>query len=103
MTAEHRKSLVTKIANPHRMGPVDARPAGNREIASNEKGDGGGLEIEMEVIAMELLFQDSANAAQPMKDSNVAIRKIIELAAGRQSRANENWPRATIRTGLPST
>jgi len=65
MTAEHRKSLVTKIANPHRMGPADARPAGNREIASNEKGDGGGLGIEMEVIAVELLFQDSANAAQP--------------------------------------
>ena len=38
------------------MGPADA---------SNEKGDGGGLGIEMEVIAMELLFQDSANAAQP--------------------------------------
>jgi hypothetical protein len=62
MTAEHRKSLVTKIANPHRMGPADARPAGNREIASKEKGDGGGLGIE---TAMELLFQDSANAAQP--------------------------------------
>ena len=65
MTAELRKSLVTKIANPHRMGPADARPAGNREIASNEKGDGEGLGIEMEAIAMELLFQDSANAAQP--------------------------------------
>jgi len=47
------------------MGPADARPAGNREIARNEKGDGGGLGIEMEVIAVELLFQDSANAAQP--------------------------------------
>jgi hypothetical protein len=65
MTAEHRKSLVTKIANPHRMGPADARTAGNREIASNEKSDGGGLGVEMEVIAMELLFQDSENAAQP--------------------------------------
>jgi hypothetical protein len=65
MTAEHRKSFVTKIANPHRMGPADAKPAGNREVASKEKGDGGGLGIEKEVIAMELLFQDSANAAQP--------------------------------------
>ena len=65
MPPEHRKSLVTKIANPHRMGPADAMLAGNREIASNEKGDGGGLGIEMEVIAMEILFQDSANAAQP--------------------------------------
>ena len=65
MTGEHRKSFVTKIADLHRMGPADARPAGNREIASNEKGDGGGLGIEMEVIAVELLFQDSANAAQP--------------------------------------
>jgi hypothetical protein len=65
MTAEHRRSLVTKIANPHRMEPADAKPAGNREIASNEKGDGRDLGIEMEVISMELLFQDSANAAQP--------------------------------------
>jgi hypothetical protein len=64
MTAENRRSLVTKIANPHRMGPADARPAGNREIASNEKGDGGGLGIEMEVIAMEMLFQGLANSAQ---------------------------------------
>ena len=65
MTGEHRKSLVTKIANPHRMGPAEAKPAGNREIVSNEKGDGGGLGIEMGVIAMGLPFQDSANAAQP--------------------------------------
>jgi hypothetical protein len=63
MTAEPRKSLVTKIANPHRMRPSDARPTGNREIESKEKGDGGGFGIKMEVTAMELLFQDSANAA----------------------------------------
>ena len=67
MTAEHRENLVTKIVNPHRMGPADAKPAGDREIASNEKGDGGGLGIEMEVIGMELLFQDSATAVQPLK------------------------------------
>ena len=73
------------------MGPADARPAGNREIANNEKGDGGGLGIEMEVIGMELLFQDSGNAASHERlESNVAIPKIIELAAGRQPRANEN-------------
>ena len=91
MTAEHRKSLVTKIANPHRMGPADARPAGNRKIASTEKGDGGGPGIELEVIAMELLFQDSATRPSHERlESNVAIRKIIELAEGGRRGANEN-------------
>jgi hypothetical protein len=63
MAAERRKSLVTKIANPHRMGPTDARPPGNREIGSNEKGDGGGLGIEMEVTAME--FSRFGRRGQP--------------------------------------
>ena len=70
MTAAHWKSLVTKIANPHRMGPANLGTAGHPEIASNERGDGGGLGIAMEVCAIELLFQDSANAAQPSTDSN---------------------------------
>jgi hypothetical protein len=63
VTAEQGERLVPKTDLLHRIGPANAKAVGNGAIAGKEDRDGGSLEITMDSILQDLLFQDGASRA----------------------------------------
>jgi hypothetical protein len=69
-TSERGERLVPKTGNRHRIGPANAKPVGNRATGSRKNGNGGSVEIAVDSILQDLLFQDGARiTADPARQS----------------------------------
>ena len=63
VTAEHCERLVSKAGNPHRIGPAKIGSRGGRTIGSGNKPTSGDLEIAVDSLLQDLLFETGAGLA----------------------------------------
>jgi hypothetical protein len=93
------------MGNLHRIGPANGELVGNRALGGRKNGNGRSLEIEVDSILKDLLFQDGATRAaqgepQIQQGSCVNRRRFVESA---RLSLRGNPGHATKRNGLPST